>query len=99
MLVEFRTRKLERAFTESNQAVRLWGVPVARKYIQRVQAITAAQNFEDIRALRSFRAHQLEGQRSGQWAIDLTEQWRLIVALSEDQQVVTVEEVTNHYGD
>jgi plasmid maintenance system killer protein len=63
-----------------------------------VGAIYAAQNFDDIKRFRAFDAHQLKGQRAGEWALALTRRWRLIVILSEDGETVTVKEVTKHYG-
>ncbi len=95
----FRTRRLQRAYEESSRAIRLWGPAVARKYVQRVEALCAAQNFGEITRFRAFGAHTLEGKRQDQWPITLTGRWRLIVTVSDDGETVKVEEVTNHYGD
>ena len=59
----------------------------------------AAQNFDDIKRIQAFGAHQLKGQRVGQWALTLTKRSRLIVIPSEDGETVTIKEVTKHYGD
>lgn len=98
MRIVFRTRRLCQAYEEVDGAIRLWGSDVAPKYISRVGAIYAAQNFDDIKRFRAFDAHQLKGQRAGEWALALTRRWRLIVILSEDGETVTVKEVTKHYG-
>ena len=98
MRIVFRTRKLGRAYEEVDRAIRLWGSDVARKYISRVNAIYAAQDFDEIKRLQAFKAHQLKGQRVGQWALALTRRWRLIVIPSEDGETVTIKEVTKHYG-
>lgn len=99
MRVEFGTKQLRRAYEESAQAIRKWGVAVARKYIGRVDALFAANDFEVIKQVRALRAHPLEGRYEGQWALDLTGRWRLIVTPAEGGKSVTIEEVTNHYGD
>jgi len=96
--VVFRSKRLCQAYEEVNRAIRLWGSDVAGKYIQRVEAIYAAQNFDEIKRLQAFKAHQLKGQRVGQWALALTRRWRLIVIPSEDGETVTIKEVTKHYG-
>ena len=97
MDVEFATNRLRRAYEEQGRAQRLWGTDVARKYVLRVEVLYAVPEFADLRALRAFRAHELEGSRSGEWSIDLTDRWRLIVIPSGSGAGVTVQEVTNHY--
>jgi proteic killer suppression protein len=97
--IVFRTKKLCRAYEEVDRAIRLWGSDVARKYTLRVEAIYAAQNFDVIKRIRAFDAHELKGQRAGEWALALTKRSRLIVIPSEDGETVTIKEVTKHYGD
>lgn len=98
MRVVFRTRKLCQAYEEVDRAIRLWGSDVAAKYISRVNAIYAAQNFDVIKPIRAFDPHELKGQRAGEWALALTRRCRLIVIPSEDGETVTIKEVTKHYG-
>ncbi len=99
MRIVFRTRKLGRAYEEVDRAIRLWGSEVAPKYISRVNAIYAAQNFDVFKRIRAFDPHELKGQRAGEWALALTKRSRLIVIPSEDGETVTIKEVTKHYGD
>ncbi len=99
MLVLFHTKRLSQAYEEVTRAVRRWGPDVARRYIQRVDALYAAQDFDEIKRFRAFRVHQLKGQRIGQWTLTLIGRWRLIVIPSEDGETVTLKEVTKHYGD
>lgn len=99
MHVYFRTSQLERAFEESDRAVRRWGEPVARKYITRIIQLANAQDYADIRKLASLRTHPLKGDRKGQWALDMTGRWRLIVEPSRNGREVTILEVSQHYGD
>jgi proteic killer suppression protein len=97
--IVFDNKRLCEAYEEVDRAVRQWGPDVARKYVQRVDALYAAQDFDEIKRFRAFGAHQLKGQRAGQWALTLTMRWRLIVIPSEDGETVTIKEVTKHYGD
>lgn len=99
MEVAFRTRQLQRAFVESKLAARLWGDAVARKYVTRVVTLQSARDFMEVRRLVSLRVHPLRGEREGQWAVDLTARYRLIVRPSRDGEEVMVEEVSSHYGD
>jgi proteic killer suppression protein len=97
--VAFRTRQLQRAFEESKHGVRLWGQVVARKYVTRLVTLQSARNFEEVRRLAALRVHPLRGARQGQWALDLTARYRLIVRPSRDGEEVLIEEVSGHYGD
>ena len=65
----------------------------------RVNELHAAPTFDSLRTIRSLRLHALKGRRQGQYAIDLTGQWRLIVTRGAAADRIRVEEVTNHYDD
>ena len=99
MQVEFSSNALQKAYEKHERAVRRWGPEVARKYIQRIEALQAAETFGDVQAIQAFRVHELEADRKGEWSIKLTRRARLVVILSEDQIEVTVKEVSQHYGD
>lgn len=99
MRLFFRSNALQKGYEEADYGIRRWGPQVARKYVQRIEALYAAQNFDEIKRIRAFRTHELEGERKGEWAITLTQRARLIVSPSEDGKTVTVEEVSQHYGD
>ena len=45
------------------------------------------------------RLHPLKGTVSGKMSIHLTERWRLIVTRGESEEIVIIEEVSNHYDD
>jgi len=96
--VIFASEKLKRCYEASAVASRHWGAQVAHKYISRINALYAARAFSDLFLIKSFRLHQLKGGRQGQYAITLLGRWRLVLVRVEED-VVRVEEVTNHYGD
>lgn len=96
MEVRYGTRLLQRCAESLSEATRRWGPKVGAKYQQRLAIIESASSMEDVAAVRSLRMHPLRGDRSGTFALDLTEQWRLIIRPAEDD-VVIIEEVTNHY--
>ena len=99
MKVSFRTRQLERAFEQSDRAVRLWGDETGRRYVTRIIQLMNARDFDDIRVRAALRAHQLKGDRKGEWALNLAGRWRLIVEVAASRNEVTVVEVSKHYGD
>ena len=99
MKVFFANRQLRQCFEDYNRAERIWGVAVARKYIQRVGLIMNARDFNYLRRIPSLRLHPLSGPLTGRFAIDLNRSWRLILTHDEDKKSVRILEVTNHYED
>ena len=99
MEVSYRTRELERCYTESQQATKKWGPDVGRKYITRIKELQAAITLQDIRDSHSLGFHALKGDRRGQSAIKLTGRWRLIIGVDEENGTIVIREVTNHYED
>ena len=97
MKVVFRNRSLERCFVLSKEAGQTWGQEVGRRYVQRVALLLDAERFDDLFAATSLHLHPLLGDRRGEYSMTLQGRWRLIVTVDED--TITIEEVTNHYGD
>ncbi len=99
MNVTFRTSQLERAFEQSDRAVRLRGEEAGPGYVTRIIRLMNAGDFDDIRGRAALRAHQLKGDRKGEWALNLAGRWRLIVEVAASRNEVTVVEVSRHYCD
>jgi proteic killer suppression protein len=98
--VKFRTRQLQRGYESHAEATRRWGAAVARRYVQRINDLYAAETVEDLYRIPPLRFHQLKGNRQGQYALSLTDRMRLIVSVTgEPTPTVWVEEVSKHYGD
>ena len=98
--VKFRTKRLEECYRRHKVAVREFGDEVARRYIQRINVIQNAGSIDELRRLPGLRFHALAGSRQGQFAINLTGFYRLIVTLhGATCEVVQIEEVSKHYGD
>ena len=98
MDIAFATHQLARASTSLSEATRLFGVPIGRKYIQRLAVLRAADKFNQLRGHRALRLHPLTGNRTGQHAVTLTGNHRLIVErISEDE--VRVLDVEDYHGD
>jgi proteic killer suppression protein len=55
-----------------------YGVNLARAFRMRMQAIRAALNENDLRALKSLRFEKLKGERKHQYSMRLNDQFRLI---------------------
>ncbi len=99
MEVTFRTRTLARCYASVREAERAWGRDVARRYVNRIDKLLAAEKLSDLFGAPSLRLHPLTGQRAGQYAMTLIGRWRLVVTVSEDERAAVIEEASHHYGD
>ncbi|MEW6033743.1 MAG: type II toxin-antitoxin system RelE/ParE family toxin [Chloroflexota bacterium] len=98
MEVEFSTNRLSVASLSLLEATRVFGVPIGRKYIQRVAVLRATDKFSQLYGHRALRLHPLKGNRAGQYAVTLTGNYRLIVEkVSEDKALVV--DVEDYHGD
>ena len=75
----------------------MFGVPIGRKYIQRLAILRAVDTFEELSGLRALRLHQLTGNRTGQYAITLTANFRLIIERISDDSVLIMS-VEDYHG-
>lgn len=100
MIVNFKTKELEKCYCESSQSIKIYGQQIAKKYIQRINLIKAAKDLEEVMSLPGLRCHPLKGKRLGQYAINLTGFYRLIFTVEGDLlNVILIEEVSKHYDD
>ena len=97
MKVVFVSTRLRRCYEESARAFREWGREVGRRYVSRIETLYAMRDFSETFRQPSWRTHPLKGGREGQYAINLTGQWRLIVTRGATDTTITVKEVSNHY--
>jgi plasmid maintenance system killer protein len=96
--VRFRTARLRTCYKQHQEGVRDWGSKVARRFVQRVNLLYAAETKSDSRTMKALRFHKLGGKREGQCGIDLDRRMRLIVTFPSPG-IVQVEKVSKHYGD
>ena len=100
MEVAFRTRKLQRQYERSADAIRAYGEQIGRRYIARINLVKLVHDIEELRHLPALQCHPLKGDRAGQWALSLTGLHRLIFTLEGDRlEIAMIEEVSKHYGD
>jgi len=96
--LEFSSSHLADASTSLSEASRLFGVPIGRKYIQRVAVLRATEKFTELYGHKTLRLHTLKGNRAGQCSIVLTGNYRLIVEKVEEDRVRIIN-VEDYHGD
>jgi toxin HigB-1 len=100
MEVQFRTRKLLKHYENHNEAEKAYGIPVARRYIERINIIKQTRDMNELMQLPGLRCHELKGDRKGQYAIKLTGFYRIIfTVIGKKLEVACIEEVSKHYDD
>jgi toxin HigB-1 len=95
--IEFSSHRLANASESIYEAGRLFGIPIGRKYIQRLAVFRAIDKFSQIFGHRALKLHPLKGNRSGQYAITLTGNYRLILERVEEDTVRIVD-VEDYHG-
>jgi proteic killer suppression protein len=96
--IVFATRRLAAAGLSLSEAARLFGLPVGRKYIQRLAVVRAVDKFTQLYGHRALQLHPLKGNRAGQYSMTLTGNYRLILEMvSED--AARILDVEDYHGD
>lgn len=98
MRIEFSSNRLFNSSVSFSEASRLFGVPIGRKYIQRLAVLRAVDKFSQLYGHQSLRLHPLKGNRVGQYAITLTGNYRLIIERVEEDRV-RIMDVEDYHGD
>src|SRR5437870_646980 len=80
MEVEFADESLDRAEVDPSYDAGM-APGVAKAFRKRMQAIRAAPDERDFRAMRSWRFEKLQGARQHQHSMRLNDQYRLIIEL------------------
>lgn len=84
MDISFKTKKLQKCCNSSREACKTWGAINGGLVMLRLTQLAAAYTLADMRALPAARLHPLEGNRKGQWAVDVQHPFRLLLAPDHD---------------
>ena len=96
MKLEFRTHNLSTASINLSEATRLFGVQIGRKYVQRLAVLRATDNFSHLYGHRALKLHSLKGDRAEQYAVSLTENYRLIIEKIEEDHIRIINVEDSH---
>ncbi len=98
MELDFSSNRLAKASVNFSEANRLYGVPIARKYLQRLAVLRATDKFNQLFGFQALKMHPLKGDRAGQYSITLSGNYRLIIEKVKEDKVRIVE-VEDYHGD
>jgi len=82
--VLFRTRKLQKICNSGRETIRHFGQRRGRLLQMRLADIAAASTLAELSTLPQARCHPLSGDRTGQFAVDLEQPFRLILEPAHD---------------
>ncbi|WP_295290973.1 type II toxin-antitoxin system RelE/ParE family toxin [uncultured Catenibacterium sp.] len=84
--------------TNASYAERKYGSDMAEKIHQRIDEIDASETVEEMIQFHIGRCHQLNGNRKGQYAMDLIHPQRLIFEKRGNEiQIVRIIEITDYH--
>ena len=98
MDIDFSSNRLTDAGKSLSEASRIFGIPIGRKYIQRLAILRAADKFSQLYGFQALKLHTLKGNRKGQYSITLTGNYRLIIEKVREDKVSIVD-VEDYHGD
>ncbi len=98
MDLDFANNHLAKASVSFSEASRLFGVPIGRKYIQRLAVLRATDKFTQLYGFQALKMHPLKGDRAGQYSITLTGNFRLIIEKVQEDKV-RILDVEDYHGD
>jgi toxin HigB-1 len=78
MDISFKDKKIEKILNSNSKMQKEYGVQISNKIQQRLFELKAAPCLNDISHLPPARLHELEGKRSGEFAVDLKHPHRLV---------------------
>ena len=78
MQITFKTTKLKKIFEQRSLLQKEFGDKCAKKIMLRISILKAAPNLDSVPKIKPDRCHSLDGNRKGQYAVDLLHPFRLV---------------------
>ena len=98
MEITYKNKNIMKVCTNASYAERKYGSDMAEKIHQRIDEIDASETVEEMIQFHIGRCHQLNGNRKGQYAMDLIHPQRLIFEKRGNEiQIVNVLEITDYH--
>ncbi len=97
MKIRYGSHKIGKQLTNGSELRQRYGL-LTKKIQQRLDEISAAPNLKVLMQIPAANCHQLKGERTGQWALDVSKNFRLVFELDHDPVPVKKEnEIDTQY--
>jgi proteic killer suppression protein len=98
MEIEFHTDDLDRLETEAEYNAD-YAKEIVKAYRKRIQAIRAANDERDLRAVKGNHFEKLQGDRSHQYSMKINDQWRLVIEIkaSKPKNIIVVMSIEDYH--
>lgn len=83
MKISYKSNKLEKSLTEAKEMQKAFGT-MAKKVNQRMKELSASANIEVLKTIPAANCHELKGDKKGQFAVDISANFRLIFVPDHD---------------
>lgn len=95
--ISYRTKQLQKVCEDASEAKKKYGANMARKIHQRIDEIRASESVEMMVKYGIGRCHPLTEDRKGQYAMDLTQPYRLIFEKNGEIVAVEIREIVDYH--
>lgn len=83
MEIAYKSVKLGKTLTDPSKTSKEYGTR-AKKIIQRLREIESSANLSVLMKLPAANCHQLSGDRAGEFAVDISGNWRIIFGINQE---------------
>lgn len=98
MQISYKNKKIEKICTDTSYARKKHGLDMAIKIQQRVNEIKASDNVENMIKYGIGRCHELKGDRSGDYAVDLVQPYRLTFSVERNEVMIAlIKEIIDYH--
>lgn len=84
MKISYNTKKLAKIFNSQREIIKEYGEVRGKAIMRRMAVLSAASCLEDVPAVPPPRRHELRENRKGQFAVDITGNYRLVFVPDND---------------
>lgn len=98
MQISYKNKKIEKICTDTSYARKKHGLDMAIKIHERVNEIKASDNVENMIKYGIGRCHELKGDRSGDYAVDLVQPYRLTFSVERNEVMIAlIKEIIDYH--
>lgn len=83
----FESSHLEELYTTAQNGERFYSKAVVKAFFKQMAFIRSVTSEQDLYGIRSLRFHRLEGDRSNEYSVRLTGNWRLITRFDDEDSI------------